>query len=258
MTLRIAWVSTLSERTRNCRADGDAGVSATPTISGDIAYYPTWSGLLVALNYRTCDVIWRLNVTALVLNYAPLTPEQSLTNPVSRTSPQLDNGILYIGTLAHALLVAVDARTGSVLDMLNINPHPQAIITMSPTVYRGRVFVGTSSEEETAAALVPGYTCCSFVGNMVGVDFDRNTERLDLAWNTSMITDADFCQGWTGAALWGSQPSIDEMRSQVKTKNDRSRYRMLTIFDRSSSRRVTLIPYHQVCRTYNLAYVIDS
>lgn len=169
----------------------------------------------MALNFKTCHVVWQLNVTALILDYAPLSAEQVVTRPVSRTSPQLDNGILYFGTLAHALLVAVDATTGTVLDMLKINAHPLATVTMSPTVYNGRVFVGVASQEEAAADRVPGYACCSFVGNMVGVDFNRDTRQLVLAWNTNMITDADFGQGWSGAAVWGSQPSIDEMRSQV-------------------------------------------
>jgi hypothetical protein len=86
---------------------------------------------------------------------------------------------------------------------------------MSPTVYDGRLFVGVSSQEESAAAIVPDYKCCTFVGNMVGVDFNRATRKLDIAWNTPMISQADFAQGWSGAAIWGSQPSIDVVRSQV-------------------------------------------
>jgi len=191
------------------------GVSATPTIDGNFAYYPTWSGLLVALDYTTCRISWQINVTAIITDYAPLLPEQSVARPMSRTSPQLDKGVLYFATLAHALLVAVDARSGSLLDRINLNPHPLAVITMSPTLYNGRLFVGVSSQEETAANFVPGYPCCSFVGNMVGVDFDRVTRKLAVSWNTPMIPDADAAQGWSGVAIWGSQPSIDEVRSQV-------------------------------------------
>lgn len=208
-------------------------MSATPTINGNIAYYPTWSGTLVALDYTTCRISWQINVTALVINYAPLLPEQIFAAPMSRTSPQLDNGVLYFGTLAHALLVAVDVRSGTILDMVSLNTHPLAVITMSPTVYNGRLFVGISSDEEPAAALVAGYVCCSFVGNMVGVDFDGATKKLVVAWDTPMISDADARQGWSGmfnctafvyppylssalgAAIWGSQPSVDEARSQV-------------------------------------------
>ena len=170
----------------------------------------------MALDYTSCRLVWQLNVTALVIDFAPLLPEQIVTRPVSRTSPQVADDILYFGTLAHALLVAVDARTGAVLDTVQLNAHPLATITMSPTLYAGRLFVGVASQEEAAAGLVPGYECCSFVGNMVGVDFDRATTTLNIAWNTSMIPDAEFAQGWSGAAVWGSQPSIDEMRSQVK------------------------------------------
>jgi outer membrane protein assembly factor BamB len=174
--------------------------------------------MLVALDYRTCRIVWQLNVTALIYKYGPLLPEQSVALPVSRASPQIDNGTLFIGTLAHALLLAIDAYTGTVLDMINLNPHPLAVVTMSPTLYDGRIFVGVASQEEAAAALVPGYKCCTFAGNTVGVDFDRVTKKLELAWNTTMIPEADFAQGWSGAAVWGSQPSIDVVRSQVSVR----------------------------------------
>jgi hypothetical protein len=78
--------------------------------------------MLVALDYTTCRVAWQLNVTALVYSYAPLLPEQAVARPLSRTSPQIDNGVLFIGTLAHALLVAIDARTGSVHDTSTPTP----------------------------------------------------------------------------------------------------------------------------------------
>lgn len=42
------------------------GVSATPVVEGDIAYYPTWSGMLVALNYTSCTPVWEYNVTGLI------------------------------------------------------------------------------------------------------------------------------------------------------------------------------------------------
>jgi len=91
-------------------------VSATPTIQGDIVYYPTWSGLLVALNYKTCVVAWQINVTSLVTEYALLTAVQaSSITPVSRTSPQLEEDIVYFATLTHALLfaAAIDPRINS-------------------------------------------------------------------------------------------------------------------------------------------------
>jgi len=177
-------------------------------------YYPTWNGLLVALNYESCAVAWQINVTSLISEYAPITPLQSSSiTPVSRTSPQIEKGILYFGTLTHALLFAVDVETGVVLDSIQINSHPLAILTMSPTVYRGRVFIGSSSFEEYAASTVPGYQCCTFVGNMAAVDLDHSSNKFNVAWNLLMLPEP--AGNWSGAAVWGSQPSIDEERSQV-------------------------------------------
>lgn len=47
----------------HCKIEYTNGVSATPNIDGDIAYYPTWGGSLVALNYKTCQTVWETNIT---------------------------------------------------------------------------------------------------------------------------------------------------------------------------------------------------
>lgn len=90
---------------------------------------------------------------------------------------------------------------------------------MSPTVYKispyeehGVILIGASSQEELAAAL-PGYQCCSFAGNMVGLTFNTISDPFTVLWNVSMLP---FPQGnWSGAAIWGSQPSVDPLRSQA-------------------------------------------
>jgi hypothetical protein len=51
----------------HCKIEYTNGVSATPTINGDIAYYPTWGGGLVALNYKTCQTVWETNITQVVM-----------------------------------------------------------------------------------------------------------------------------------------------------------------------------------------------
>jgi hypothetical protein len=86
-----------------CQKKYDPGVSAAPLVVDGIAYYPTWGGLLVALDYRTCHSLWKANITHMILKYKPLTPEQTaLVAPVSRTTPVVDKDedVLYIGTPA--------------------------------------------------------------------------------------------------------------------------------------------------------------
>ena len=136
-----------------------------------------------------------------------------VAGPVSRTSPFLQDGVLYLGTLIHALLLAVDASNGALLAQKQINAHPTAVITQSPTVYNGLILVGASSVEESAAASIPGYQCCSFVGNMNAFKFDTASGKLSTAWSVSMLPDPPG--KWSGNAVWGSQPSIDQARNQV-------------------------------------------
>jgi outer membrane protein assembly factor BamB len=197
-----------------CKVSYTDGESAAPTINGDMAYYPTWGGQLVALNYKTCETLWTTNITQVVLDFAPVSAGQlSVAQTVSRTTPYLFGDHLYVGTLLNALLLAVDVRTGAVVARKQLSDHPMAVITQSPTVFNGRVFVGVSSAEESAAALIPGYKCCSFVGTFQALYLDCASGTFHTDWSVSMLPTPRA--GWSGNAVWGSQPSIDEPRGQV-------------------------------------------
>lgn len=207
--------SSIQSLTSHCTVSYPIGLSATPVISGDAVYYPTWNGSFVALDYLRCQILWEINVTAIIASYSPITALQmDLMHPVSRTSPQFDGDILFFGTLANALLVAVNRLTGEALGMVQVNPHPVAVITMSPTLYNGKIFIGSSSYEANATPL-PGYVCCTFVGNFAAFTFDPLTSKFQVLWNITMIPEAQAAMGWAGAGVWGSQPAIDAARGQV-------------------------------------------
>ncbi|KAF4615550.1 hypothetical protein G7Y89_g15310 [Cudoniella acicularis] len=108
--------------TQVCHKNYTPGVSAAPLIQDGIAYFPTWSGLFVALDYTTCNTLWETNIAAIILEFKPLEQEQiGLASPVSRTTPVVggeEDEVLYIGTLAHALLLAVDKKAGKLIDTL--------------------------------------------------------------------------------------------------------------------------------------------
>jgi len=198
-----------------CQLPDTIGVSATPVVSGDAVFFPTWNGSFVALDYINCQVLWQMNVLDIISGYAPITElQRNFSVAISRTSPQLDNEVIYFGTNMHALIVAVNRFTGKTLGTIQINPHPLAAVTMSPTLYNGILFVGAASSEEAADAL-PGYTCCSFVGNFLAMTFDSSNGKFNVLWNVSMIPDIEAARGWSGAGVWGSQPSIDPSHGQV-------------------------------------------
>ncbi|KAF2659366.1 Quino protein alcohol dehydrogenase-like protein [Lophiostoma macrostomum CBS 122681] len=199
----------------HCNVSFPVGVSATPVILEDVVYFPTWNGSFVALNFHSCEIVWSINVTSIIESYAPISAFQATnTRAVSRTSPQIEGDVVYFGTLTHALIVAVDKKNGNTLGIVQISSIPVAVITMSPTIFDGKLFVGTSSVE-TSVTKLPGYQCCSFVGNMVALDFDVATGTFEVLWRVASIPDARHREGWAGASFWGSQPAIDEGRRQV-------------------------------------------
>ena len=148
--------SSIQQLTRHCRVDFTSGVSAPPALWDSVAYFPTWNGLFVAYDYTKCKTKWQTNITAILHSYATPNAFQANSSIVfagSRTSPQIDckASAIYIGTQLYALLLALDLNTGTLLGHVQVNPHPLAVVTMSPTLYSGKIFVGTSSQEETAA-----------------------------------------------------------------------------------------------------------
>jgi outer membrane protein assembly factor BamB len=236
-----------------CRVDYHIGVSATPVVLDNIVYYPTWSGAFVALNYEDCKVQWEVNVTKIVLDFGPIIGDTNVTTPVSRTSPAIDGDILYFGTLTHALVVAVDRGNGRLLGVQQLNPHPVAIITQSPTFYDGKLFVGSSSEEETAAAVIPNYPCCSFIGSMAALTFDRDAGEFHVAWNRSMLP---FNTQWSGVGVWGSQPAIDPGRRQVFIGTGNV-YTNPPEFNKCANESATCLPA-DILQEAIIAYDIDS
>lgn len=237
---------------QQCKIDHPIGVSATPVVVDSVVYYPTWSGALVALNYTSCEVQWQVNVTKIVLDFAPITGSTLLTSPVSRTSPAIDGDVLYFGTQTHALVIAVNRHNGNFLGWQQINYHPVAVVTQSPTFYDGKLFVGASSYEESAA-FIPNYTCCSFIGNMAALTFDRSAGKFHVVWNETMLP---LDTEWSGVGVWGSQPAIDPGRKQVFIATGNP-YTNPPEFDKCANESASCLPA-DVLQESVIAYDINS
>jgi outer membrane protein assembly factor BamB len=208
--------SNIASLNQSCRVQYAPGVSAPPLVINSTAYYPTWGGLLVAVDFPSCGVLWTANVTQAVLEFAPLNAYQEGSNrPASRTTPVSDGENIYVGTLAHTLILAYDIRQGQLLSTLQVDSHVVGTISQSPTYYNRQILVGVSSMETVTPVLFPDYQCCTFVGSMNAVAFKDG--KLELVWKTPMVTQPTNVTGpqFSGAAVWGSQPAIDESRQQV-------------------------------------------
>jgi polyvinyl alcohol dehydrogenase (cytochrome) len=103
-------------------------------------------------------------------------------------------------------LLKINATTGALVWAIQpdtSNPFP--VITASPVVANGTVYVGMTSNEEYAAS-DPSYPCCSVRGSVVAVNAGTGT----FLWQrfTTPV-------GYSGANVWGSNPVVDVGRGTV-------------------------------------------
>ncbi|MQA84745.1 MAG: PQQ-binding-like beta-propeller repeat protein [Streptosporangiales bacterium] len=181
-------------------------ISATPAVVDGAVYFPDWAGYLTKADASSGRVIWSRQVSEYT----------GLERNVSRTSPAVSHGIVYIGDQggsvgAGARLMAIDAQTGDLVWSRLVDDHPAAQLTQAPMVHDGVVYQGVSSVE-FALAGDPDYPCCTFRGNVVALD--AATGRI--LWRTYTVPDNGGAPGgYSGASVWGGTPAIDPRRGRV-------------------------------------------
>jgi polyvinyl alcohol dehydrogenase (cytochrome) len=193
--LQVKWTYT---------AHGDT--SATPAVVHGAVYIPDWGGYLTKLDARTGQVIWSY----------PVSDYNGLPGSISRTSPTVVGNTIYIGDQngpgfgKGAHIMAVNATTGQKEWSTEVEAHPLAVITSSPIVYHGVVYVGVASKEE-AAATIPGYPCCTFRGSVVALDAATGA----ILWKDYMAPpNGGVPGGFSGNGVWSS-PAIDPATNTV-------------------------------------------
>ena len=182
-------------------------VSATPTVDRDAVYFPDWAGNLFAVNKQSGRLIWSHKVS----DY------DGVDGAISRVSPAVDGNQVIIGDIlngkqAHngANVIAVDRETGNLRWRTQVDNHPAAIITGSPVVFDGVVYIGVSSNEEGLAEN-PAYPCCSFRGSIVALDAKNGA----MLWKTfDMPDNGGQPGGYSGGAVW-QPPVIDPKRGTL-------------------------------------------
>lgn len=177
-------------------------VSATPAVDANFVYVPDFGGNLFKLDRATGAVVWSRRVE----DYT------GFPGDFSRTTPAIHGNLLIIGNQAGrqfgpgAWVIAVDKVSGDRVWATQVETHPSALLTQSATVFGNKVFVGVSSAEESHAAFIPGYPCCSFSGSMLALDVTSG----EVLWKTYTTS-----PGFSGNAVWGSAPAVDVKRNQV-------------------------------------------
>jgi polyvinyl alcohol dehydrogenase (cytochrome) len=178
-------------------------VSARAAVVNGVVYFPDWGGNIWAVNANNGHLVWghQLSDYGLALG------------TISRTSPAVVGGIVYIGTQYNTSgptgwLLAIDAGTGNLIwktQPITSNPFP--VITGSPVLANGVVYVPMTSNEEFAAAQgSQSYHCCSVSGSVAAV----NAATGAVIWSFNTVP-----AGYSGGAVWGSNPVLDSARNTV-------------------------------------------
>jgi len=171
------------------------GSKATPLVVGEAIYVPDSNGHLFRLDRKTGAIVWTVDLGEVLK--APGANARTLGYA---------GGKLLMGLQTAPVLVAVDAATGALLWQAKIDDDANARISQPPTVFGGKVFVGTSGMSEEVAAAATGYKCCTFRGGAVALDL--KTGRT--LWKTYAIP-----EGFAGASIWSRSPAVDPARRLV-------------------------------------------
>jgi polyvinyl alcohol dehydrogenase (cytochrome) len=176
-------------------------VSATPAVVNGAVYFPDWGGYLNKVNAYTGKQIWSHKIS----DY------DGVATGISRTSPAVVGDTVYIGDQNGGHLIAIDAATGALRWIQQLDSHPLAAITQSPLVFRGVVYLGVSSLEENAAG-DPSYPCCTFRGSLNAID----AKTGKVLWKTYTVPDnGGKLGGYSGGSVWGGTPTLDPATNTV-------------------------------------------
>lgn len=189
-TLKLKW---------KFSANGD--VSARAAEVGGVLYFPDWNGWLWALNASSGSVIWSKKLTS----YGLTNPSTGalLTTAVSRATPAVANGVLYLGVLQGGWFLAIKATNGNLIWKVRPeNTDNTAQITASASYAAGMVYVGVTSSQEALVGDHPRTARGSVVALVASTG--------KAQWKTYMTV-----TGYSGVGVWGSAPVVDEQRSSV-------------------------------------------
>ncbi|HEY8572265.1 PQQ-binding-like beta-propeller repeat protein [Phenylobacterium sp.] len=179
-----------------------------PTVVGGRLFVASSTGIVYALDPKTGCRHWRFDAPAGV---------RTAVN-VGRAKASPSGYAAYFGDYQRNVY-AVDAVSGKLIWKANVEAHPKAVLSGTPVLHEGRIYVPVSSWEEVMGAAV-AYSCCSFRGSLATLD----AETGKLVWKTYVIEQEPKpyrknaagtpMLGPAGAAIW-SAPTIDPKRGQI-------------------------------------------
>jgi len=177
-----------------------------PALGGGAIFVGAQDGTVYALDRETGCVRWTYTAAAEVRTGIVLSPWQA--------GDENADPLAFFGDFA-GNAYAVEAFTGKLVWKVEADTHPAAVITGTPSLDDGMLYVPVSSLEEASAAS-PAYRCCTFRGSVLALDARTGAEK----WRTYMVgqptqqppeADGTVFLGPSGVAVW-TAPVIDDAR----------------------------------------------
>ena len=188
---------------------GSQRARSQPALAGGAILVGNHNGAVYALDRETGCVRWAFAAAAEVRTGIVVSPWRGGD---ARARP-----LVYFGDVA-GTAYAVELLTGRLAWKVKSDPHPATILTGTPTLHGGTLFVPVSSTEE-AFATSPAYACCNFRGSILALDARTGRRK----WRTWLV-DAPAVQGKSrdgldklgpsGVAVWNS-PAVDARRGHL-------------------------------------------
>lgn len=192
--------------------EGANRARSQPALAGGAILVGAQDGSVFALDRATGCVRWRYLASAEVRTGIVVSPWQA--------GDRSAKPLAFFGDWA-GNAYAVNALTGEEVWKVKTDEHPAAVITGTPSLHEGTLYVPVSSLEEAAAAS-PGYDCCTFRGSVLALDAATGKEKWRSwlvgepeAW-VSADSEGNTASGLgpSGVAVWNA-PAIDVKRGQL-------------------------------------------
>ncbi len=179
---------------------GATTITTQPAVVGDRIFIGSPNGAIYALDRTTGCAHWKYETEGEVRAAIIVAPRQ-------------DGSIgLYAGD-RKAWLYALDANSGKLLWKEKAETHDWSMITSSPVLHEGRLYLGTASFEELAGGSTT-YECCTFRGSVLAYDAETGKQIWksyvlpETPARTKLTTAGVQLWGPSGAAVWSS-PTLD-------------------------------------------------
>jgi polyvinyl alcohol dehydrogenase (cytochrome) len=149
-------------------------------------------------------VLWKLDAeTGKILWSRDISEYNNIADSISRTSPALARGLVLVADL-NGNMMGIDAATGDLRWLTELDPNPNTIVTTSPVVHGNTLFIATSSSGGGDPRLI-------FRGSMIALDI-RTGRKI---WQTFVLPDNGGVPGGFAGGAFVNPPAIDVLNGLV-------------------------------------------